>query len=90
MKNCERRYNSDESHARISISFVTDTNEQLQQLSQQQQSQQNENNGKLEKKDQKELQDLAEKLIQSCAKIAGSYLEQVKHLRVFKSKWYTS
>ena len=40
-----------------------------------------ENSGKLDRKDSKELQDLAEKLINTCTKIAGSYLEQTAWLR---------
>ncbi len=36
---------------------------------------------KMDRKEQKELQDLAEKLVQSCTKIAGSFLEQTAWLR---------
>ena len=35
----------------------------------------------MDRKEQKELQDLAEKLVQSCTKIAGSFLEQTAWLR---------
>jgi hypothetical protein len=35
----------------------------------------------MDRKEQKELQDLAEKLVQACTKIAGSFLEQTAWLR---------
>ena len=40
-----------------------------------------ESSGKLERKDVKELQELADKLIYACAKIAGSYIEQTAWIR---------